>query len=324
MNSSVVFPASDAANDAPGPEWTSTMGSAVASASASEQGMGSGVRTDGDSSIPVVVVPSTPRPTLIPYVPTPIIVIKGTAYHRCDVATTESGVPKGGFGAVYRVCDPTDATHTFMLKCPGYVNKRDQFDALRCEFELYGRLGVGNEYIAGVIHYELIPVTLDGIIYDVPHLLMMCAEYGCLQDFLKLGDTGRRAFFDVHPTIPTQLSAAQYCCRVFDIMMQVACGLSLTHFNGVIHADIKPLNILVTAINDFDPDAINDMVFYNVAICDFGCSVGTKTGSDMTPHGTEKYRAPEQRSIGIRKEVTNKTDVFTLAKVIDQLLQQSY
>jgi serine/threonine protein kinase len=296
-----------------------TVGSAVLSA----PGGGMGTGEPSEPALVVADVKEPKKPTakpllLLPYVPQPIIVIKDTAYHLSDVAT--SGAPQGSFGAVYRVHDPKNTTFTFVLKCPVFLNNRAQYDALRCEIELYGRLGVGNKFIAGVIHYELIPVTVDKFTYDVPHLLMMRAKYGSLQNFLSHPSGGRCAFFDIHPTIPTQLSAIQYCCRVFDIMMQVTCGLSHAHSNGVVHADIKPLNILVTKISPFDPDEKNDIGYYNVAICDFGCSVGTKTGSDMSPRGTKGFQAPEQAVHS--KLVTDKTDVYTLAKVIESMLRQ--
>lgn len=87
------------------------------------------------------------------------------------------------------------------------------------------------------------------------------------------------------------------------IWRQVAQGLSAMHNAGLVHADIKPTNILVTDDGQ-------------VKVIDFGqsCEIGT-----IKPRiqGTPDYIAPEQ----VRREpITPQTDVFNLGATMYWML----
>ncbi len=80
-----------------------------------------------------------------------------------------------------------------------------------------------------------------------------------------------------------------------DLFLQVAHAMQHMHERGFVHADMKPLNILV------DDHGIAKIIDLGQA-----CKVGTKKDRVQ---GTPGYLAPEQAS---RDEITPQTDVFNL------------
>ena len=93
------------------------------------------------------------------------------------------------------------------------------------------------------------------------------------------------------------------------IAAQIAEGLHEAHEHGVVHRDIKPQNILLTAKGQ-------------VKILDFGLasltgrSKLTKTGTTL---GTPAYMAPEQLE---GKNVDRRADVWALGCVLYEMLTQ--
>lgn len=87
------------------------------------------------------------------------------------------------------------------------------------------------------------------------------------------------------------------------ICLEVARGLKVMHEAGIVHADIKPINILVTEMG-------------RVKIIDFGQSCPTGTVKERI-QGTPDYIAPEQ----VRREaITPATDIFNLGATMYWLL----
>lgn len=82
---------------------------------------------------------------------------------------------------------------------------------------------------------------------------------------------------------------------MLDVFIQTAGALQAMHKVGIVHCDIKPINILIT--NDGQ-----------VKVIDFGQSCKIGTIKDRV-QGTPDYIAPEQVA---RKAVTPQTDVFNL------------
>lgn len=95
--------------------------------------------------------------------------------------------------------------------------------------------------------------------------------------------------------------------RALPIMQQLVSAISNAHYNGIIHRDIKPQNILM------DRDG-------NVKITDFGIAMAlsatmhTRTNSVL---GTVHYLSPEQARGGM---ATKKSDIYSLGIVFYELL----
>jgi sugar lactone lactonase YvrE/transcriptional regulator with XRE-family HTH domain len=99
--------------------------------------------------------------------------------------------------------------------------------------------------------------------------------------------------------------------RIRHLMLQVAAALECAHEQGIVHRDIKPDNIMVTAGDE-------------VKVTDFGIarmirpvdalSTMTSTGMAM---GTPVYMAPEQIQ---RKRVDGRADIYAFGCVLYQLV----
>ncbi|MFL6293642.1 MAG: protein kinase domain-containing protein, partial [Thermoanaerobaculia bacterium] len=93
---------------------------------------------------------------------------------------------------------------------------------------------------------------------------------------------------------------------VVDVISQVAEALDYAHSHRVIHRDVKPANILITADN-------------RVKITDFG--IARLDTSNLTQEGqllgTPNYMAPEQIQ---GKEVDHRADLFALGVVLYEML----
>ena len=111
--------------------------------------------------------------------------------------------------------------------------------------------------------------------------------------------TTLRADIDAHG--PLQLSA------VLAIGTQVADALGAAHANGLVHRDVKPANILLSADG-------------RVLVADFGIAKAAQS-SDNTDNGamvgTAKYLAPEQVN---GQSVDGRTDVYALGIVLYEAL----
>jgi serine/threonine protein kinase len=102
--------------------------------------------------------------------------------------------------------------------------------------------------------------------------------------------------------------------RALFYLEQVCAGLQHAHESGVIHRDIKPQNLLLTADGQ------------TVKIADFGVAKLEATEGDITRVGTNVYAAPEHnplvhtgaldlaRVTGSLKQLTPAADVYSLAK----------
>jgi len=93
---------------------------------------------------------------------------------------------------------------------------------------------------------------------------------------------------------------------VLEIAFKVAKALHYAHGRGVVHRDIKPSNIMLTMDND-------------VRIIDFG--IAMVNSADVSTiegiAGSPSYMAPEQIE---SKEITARTDIFSLGVVLYELL----
>ncbi len=91
--------------------------------------------------------------------------------------------------------------------------------------------------------------------------------------------------------------------EVVRAIAQVGAGISAAHKNGIIHADIKPDNILM------DPEAGAIIIDFGLATGKNEKVMGSPSGSDAL-HGTIGYIAPERFE---GKEATHLSDQYALA-----------
>lgn len=96
--------------------------------------------------------------------------------------------------------------------------------------------------------------------------------------------------------------------QALDYLEQVCAGLGHAHRNGVIHRDIKPQNLLLTADKK------------TVKIADFGVARVTQSDSPITRVGTNIYAPPEHNpmlaDVGTLTyaQLTPAADIYSLAK----------
>ena len=94
---------------------------------------------------------------------------------------------------------------------------------------------------------------------------------------------------------------------VIDITRQVASGLAAAHARGIVHRDIKPGNIFITA------DGVVKLLDFGVAKFAGGSRI-TRTGMTL---GTAAYMSPEQTR---GEEVDRRADVWSLGVVLHEMV----
>ncbi|MBU7587429.1 MAG: tetratricopeptide repeat protein [Nostoc sp. TH1S01] len=116
--------------------------------------------------------------------------------------------------------------------------------------------------------------------------------------------------------------------RILDIAIQFACGLHYAHEKGLVHQDVKPANVMMTAegvvkVTDFGlANTRNVVAVLNLPVgnkSQHGVPSRKKTlivngGSAMTP----AYCSPEQAN---RKSLTRRTDLWSWAVSVLEMFQ---
>jgi serine/threonine protein kinase len=193
-------------------------------------------------------------------------------------------IGKGAMGVVFLARDPLIgrlvALKTFRI---GYSVKDHEMEQFRVRF-------MREAQSAGILSH--------------PHIVT-------IHDVMEQTEEGM-AFIAMEYVRGTTLKAMLQSDQVFglsavvEIISQVAEALDYAHSHRVIHRDVKPANILITADN-------------RVKITDFG--IARLDTSNLTQEGqllgTPNYMAPEQIQ---GKEVDHRADLFALGVVLYEML----
>ena len=193
-------------------------------------------------------------------------------------------IGKGAMGVVYLARDPLIgrlvALKTFRI---GYSVRDQELEQFRARF-------IREAQSAGILSHPNIVTIHDVVEESEEGLAFIAMEYvrGTNLKALLQGDQ------------PLSLPF------VVDVIAQVADALDYAHSHRVIHRDVKPANILITADN-------------RVKITDFG--IARLDTSNLTQEGqllgTPNYMSPEQIQ---GKDVDHRADLFALGVVLYEML----
>ncbi|HEV7502199.1 MAG TPA: serine/threonine-protein kinase, partial [Vicinamibacteria bacterium] len=190
----------------------------------------------------------------------------------------EKVLGRGGMGTVYQARDPaTDRTVALKTMTPGLADAPESKARFLREAEAAGALH----------HPNIVTVYESGDDRGQPYIAMELVEGEDLEHLIQ-----RREPLSVEWKI--------------DVLRQVCEGLAFAHRAGIVHRDVKPANIRVTAEGE-------------VKIMDFGVahlqsSTMTKGGTVL---GTIHYMAPEQVE---GAKVDHRADVFSVGAIAYELL----
>lgn len=191
---------------------------------------------------------------------------------------------KGAMGVVYLARDPIIgrqlALKTFRL---GYSAQDKELEQFRVRF-------LREAQSAGILNHPNIVTIHDVVEDDRQGAFFIAMEYVKGTDLKQLMQ--RQKHLEV--------------AFVVDIVAQIAEGLAYAHSQGVVHRDVKPANIIITA----DKKA---------KITDFG--IARVNTSNLTMEGqllgTPNYMAPEQIQ---GKEVDHRADLFSLGVMLYEMI----
>jgi eukaryotic-like serine/threonine-protein kinase len=186
---------------------------------------------------------------------------------------------KGAMGVVYKAIDPmigrTVALKTMRLDVRGL-----ETDEMLRRFKNEARL-------AGVLNHPNIVTIFDAGEHEAMFYIAM--EY--------VEGVSLHSILQKRKTLPLD--------EIQDVVRQICAGLDHAHKHGVIHRDVKPANIMITANG-------------TVKIMDFGIaksgSGDTSTGQVM---GTPNYMAPEQIK---GHPLDGRSDLFSLGVILYEMV----
>ncbi|MBI3268778.1 MAG: protein kinase [Planctomycetes bacterium] len=217
----------------------------------------------------------------------------------------ESLLGRGGMGAVYRAFDPQlrrAVALKVMLGTEAYTEEARQ--RFQREVRLAGRLH----------HPNIVPVyeagEIDGKLY---YTMELVAGEGLDAVLKRMG------------TLPPRAAAR--------IVRDAARGLQAAHREGIVHRDIKPQNLLVTAADAETKDrraadttirfAGSETAAFRVLVTDFGLAKDVSSESRLSRTGevmgTLLYMSPEQAGGDIGR-IGPASDVYSLGAVLYELL----
>jgi serine/threonine-protein kinase len=190
-------------------------------------------------------------------------------------------IGRGAMGVVYKAHDPV-LGRTVAVKTVNMALERDEAAQYEARFLQEARAAGGLNHPGIVTIYDI------GKSGEVAYMAMEFVEGAELRTMLQAGK-------------PLPLAQA------LPVAAQVAEGLAYAHSQGVVHRDVKPANIMVTAGG-------------GVKIMDFGIArmrsseVQTQTGAAL---GSPKYMSPEQV---LGKRADHRSDIFSLGVILYEMV----
>ena len=187
-------------------------------------------------------------------------------------------IGEGGMGVVYKATD-TKLDRTVALK---FLPPR-----LLCDSEARERFEHEAKAASALNHPNIATIHEIDEVEGRCFIAMEYLEGGSLKGLLKAKD----------------LSVTE----ILDLAIQIGEGLSAAHESGVVHRDVKPDNIMLTArgrpkIMDFGLAKLK------------GATKVTKTGTTL---GTLQYMSPEQAS---GREVDRRSDIFSFGVILYEMI----
>jgi serine/threonine protein kinase len=169
-----------------------------------------------------------------------------------------------------------------------HVNDKELLDKFKAEANIYLMLK----------HPSIVSLKNFILKKGKPHLVQEYVDGQTLDEYIN----------NVTGPIPTQ--------RAIEIIKDVLSAIAYAHnknialsgYDGVLHLDIKPGNILITKNG-------------KVKIIDYGISQGNNQKRGKKVMGSPMYMAPEQ--IDISKELDRRTDIYSLGILLYQMITGS-
>jgi WD40 repeat protein len=197
---------------------------------------------------------------------------------------------EGGFGRVNRVHHRTwNLDLAVKSPRPGLFRTDKQQQSFIRECETWMHLG---------LHPNTVSCHYVRVLGGVPRVFAEFVEGGNLKDWISQGRTGE---------LKTTL----------DIAIQIAWGMAFAHSKGLVHRDLKPVNVLMT------PNGIAKVTDFGLArhgVTSGEASDGRPAGGVFvsTGSGTLGYGAPEQWSAG--RSVDHRADIFAFGATLWRML----
>jgi len=154
-------------------------------------------------------------------------------------------------------------------------------------------------------HPNLVTVYDHGEWEELNYFSMELVDGGSLSDVIQ-----NMKLWGRDPGLGMEFGSRDYVNWAIGQVVAAAKALDYTHRHGVVHRDIKPMNLLLSR------------ELQSVKIADFGLAVeeqGTRLTTEGKLLGTLTYMAPEQ-ILGKRDEIGPRTDVYALGTTLFELL----
>lgn len=221
----------------------------------------------------------------------------------CPPYVADGLVARGGMGSVYRGLD-TRLERTVAVKTlDAALSHRD---------DLVKRFILEAQITGGLEHPNIVPVHLLGEDADgLPCFSMKLVE----------GNTLSR---EIHHGAGLPWPSGRLD-RLVEVLVKVCDAVAFAHSRGVVHGDIKPLNVMVgefgqVYVMDWGVARVLDAAAFGRHDVETPEKTYDANGRERPQlFGTPAYMAPEQ-AIGVTEFVDTRTDVFMLGAVLYEML----